>query len=177
MSSTSFSILPAINSAMDGLSLVASIAGIVQASIQISQILSGFISAYKVAPRELVRAKTEVDSLNAIVEELQGLILRTVRASKKGESLLLVERVAVTLTACIMTLSQLDGILEGWKVEGVKDGKGRMGSWDRVKWVGKMGDIEGLIGKLQLQKASLGLMVTILTWFVTSWSRYEDVRC
>ncbi len=99
------------------------------------------------------------------------------RVSKKGEISLLVEQVAVTLTACIMTLSQLDGILEGWKVEGVRDGKGRMGSWDRVNWVGKMGVLEGLIGKLQLQKASLSLMVTILTWFVTSWSRYEDVRC
>ena len=67
--------------------------------------------------------------------------------------MLLVEQVAVTLTACIMMLSQLDGILEGWKVEGVKDGKGRMGSWDGVKWAGKTSNIEGLIGKLQLQKS------------------------
>jgi hypothetical protein len=144
----------------DPLSVAASIVGLLTAAAQISQTLYTVTKRVKKAPKEVKEARTEVDNIRNILEQLQLFVLGASKASKSRTALILVDQVVATLAATVTTFSELDVFVE------TLDSDEKMGLMDRVRWLTKERDLKQLIQKLELHKNSMGLMLTILTWWV-----------
>lgn len=70
----------------------------------------------------------------------------------------MLEQVIIIFTDCVSIFSELEQILDSIKTDGP------MRMLDRVKWAMKEKTILKLVNRLQTSKASLGLILTILTW-------------
>ena len=143
---------------MDPLSVSASIIGVLGAAAKVSSVLITFAQNTKAAPKLAQTVLADINGLNAVLSHLQTYLLGNKTPSKSRASLILVEQVIVTLAECVMTFSELEDVLGTSK---------DMGVLDRIKWVMKESKISEIQRRLQSDKASLTLMLTILQWFVT----------
>src|SRR5436853_414875 len=91
-------------------------------------------------------------------------VLGASKASRSRASLILVEQVVTTLSACVLTFSELDVFVQAL------DSEQKMGILDRMKWIIKSNALKELLERLQQHKLSLNLMLTILTWYVNCTS-------
>jgi len=147
---------------MDPLSVVASIVGILGAATQVSASVSTLIEKSRKAPKNIRKVKDEVDTIRSVLHQLQALLLGSSRTNRARASLILVDQVVVTLSACVSTFSELD-VIVGTLVSDEK-----LGLMDRLRWATKASAIDECLKNLQTQKNSLTLMLTILTWYVSS---------
>lgn len=143
---------------MDPLSVSASIIGVLGASAKVSSVLIAFVQRTKGAPKLAQTVLSDVNGLSAILTHLQIYLLGAASPSKSRASLILVEQVIVTLTDCVTTFSELEDAL------GTSRSDTEMGTLDRVRWAMKESKISDIQSRLQSNKASLTLMLTILQW-------------
>ena len=143
---------------MDPLSVVASIAGILGAAAQISTSISTLIEKSRKAPKDIRRVKDEVDTIRSVLHQLQALLLGSAKTNRARTSLILVDQVVVTLSACVSTFSELDVTV------GTLVSDERLGLMDRLRWSTRASAIDECLKNLQTQKSSLTLILTILTW-------------
>jgi len=149
---------------MDPLSIAAAVAGIVSGAINASTTLGNIIQKSHNAPKECKDVKREVDNIGQVLTQLQVFVLGASKASRSRTSLILVEQVVTTLSACVLTFSELDVFVQGL------DSEQKMGILDRMKWIIKSNALKELLERLQQHKISLNLMLTILTWYVNCTS-------
>ncbi|KAF7513794.1 hypothetical protein GJ744_007845 [Endocarpon pusillum] len=142
---------------MDPLSVVAAIAGILGAAAQVSTSLSTLITKSRKAPKDVQKVKDEVDAIRSVLHQLQAFLLGSARTNRARASLILVDQVVVTLSACVSIFSELDVIVGAL----VSDEK--LGLMDRLRWATKASAIDECLKNLQIKKSSLNLMLTILT--------------
>jgi Fungal N-terminal domain of STAND proteins len=147
---------------MDPLSVAASIVGILAAAAQVSANVSTLVEKSRKAPKHIRKVKDEVDTIRSILHQLQALLLGSAKTSRARTSLILVDQVVVTLTACVSTFSELD-VIVGTLVLDEK-----LGLMDRLRWGTKAAAIDESLKDLQIQKSTLTLMLTILTWYVNT---------
>ena len=143
---------------MDPLSVVASIAGILGAAAQISTSISTLIEKSRKAPKDIRKVKDEVDTIRSVLHQLQAFLLGSAKTNRARTSLILVDQVVVTLSACVSTFSELDVTV------GTLVSDERLGLMDRLRWGSKASAIDECLKNLQTQKSSLTLILTILTW-------------
>ena len=143
---------------MDPLSVVASIAGILGAAAQISTSISTLIEKSRKAPKDMRKVKDEVDTIRSVLHQLQAFLLGSAKTNRARTSLILVDQVVVTLSACVSTFSELDVTV------GTLVSDDRLGLMDRLRWSTKASAIDECLKNLQTQKSSLTLILTILTW-------------
>ena len=146
---------------MDPLSVSASIIGVLGAAAKVASVLIAFVQSTKSAPKLAQTVLSEVNGLSAILTHLQTYLLGVVSPSESRTSLILVEQVIVTLAECVTTFSELEDAL------GTSKNDGEMGMLDRVRWAMKESKISSIQGRLQSNKSSLTLMLTIYQWFAT----------
>ena len=144
----------------DPLSVSAGVIGILSAAAHVSKKVFDFIQKTKDTPEQAQATLTEVSDVRGILLHCQTLINDTESSCSPGASLVLVEHVVVVLTGCLMTFSELETILEDLEA------KDELDTINRMRWARKERDIAKILRKLQNQKISLGLMVTILGWWV-----------
>ncbi|KAH7407222.1 Rho GTPase activation protein [Cadophora sp. MPI-SDFR-AT-0126] len=142
---------------MDPLSVSMAIVGLLSASWKISEVLSPLVSKGKNAPAELREMKTTVDTIRSVLSQLQLMLLGRMKVTRERTSLILVDQIVVTLSACVSTFSDLDTFVE---TLGSDD---QLGLMDRMRWATKAPTIQEHMKKLESHKASMTLMVTILT--------------
>jgi len=143
---------------MDPLSVTASIVGILGAAAKVSSLLITFVQNTKGAPKLAQAVLAEVNGLSAVLSHLQTYLLGTASSSKSRASLILVEQVIVTLAECVTTFSELEDVLGTARLES------DLRIMDRVKWAMKESKVADIQARLQRNKASLSLMLTILQW-------------
>ena len=143
---------------MDPLSVVASIAGILGAATQVSTSISTLIEKSRKAPKDIRKVKDEVDTIRSVLHQLQALLLGSAKTNRARTSLILVDQVVVTLSACVSTFSELDVTV------GTLVSDERLGLMDRLRWSMRASAIDDCLKNLQTQKSSLTLILTILTW-------------
>ena len=143
---------------MDPLSVSASIIGVLAAAAKVSSVLITFAQNTKAVPRLAQTVLADITGLSTVLSHLQTYLLGNTTPSKSRASLILVEQVIVTLTECVITFSELEDVLGTSK---------DMGVLDRIKWAMKESKISDIQRRLQSDKSSLTLMLTILQWFVT----------
>ena len=143
---------------MDPLSVSASIIGVLVAAAKVSSVLITFAQNTKAAPKLAQTVLSDINGLSTVLSHLQTYLLGNTTPLKSRASLILVEQVIVTLTECVITFSELEDVLGTSK---------DMGVLDRIKWAMKESKISDIQRRLQSDKSSLTLMLTILQWFVT----------
>lgn len=144
---------------MDPLSVSASIIGVLGAAATVSSVLITFVQSTKAAPKLAQTVLSEVNGLRVILSHLQTYLLGAASPSKSRASLILVEQVLVALAECVTTFSELEDAL------GTSKNDAEMSTLDRVRWAMKESKISDIQGRLQSNKASLTMMLTILQWF------------
>ncbi|KAI4130165.1 MAG: hypothetical protein LQ338_001873 [Usnochroma carphineum] len=142
---------------MDPLSVAASIIGICTAAVQVNALLKGFIDSSKGAPASARHVLTEVTGIYACLNQLEIFLSGRQESSNSRRSLVMIEQVIVVFTDCVSMFSELEQTVESLKTNE------RMRVIDRVKWAAKEKAILNLLTRLQTSKASLTLMLNVLT--------------
>lgn len=73
--------------------------------------------------------------------------------------MILLEHVLTCLTGCVTTYSDLQNIINGLNTDPP------MGACHRIQWVRKHSSLTTIVNRLQNQKSSLTLMLTIIQWY------------
>lgn len=143
---------------MDPLSVSASIAGLLTAAQQVSSVVGMILASKKTGSQEIKDIKITVDTLRSVLLQLQLLLLGRASVNPQRASLILLDQVVVTLTACVMTFSDLDGCVKGLFNDV------RLGFLDGMRWASKTAELTKYLRSLESHKSSLILMISILTW-------------
>lgn len=143
---------------MDPLSVTAGVLGILMAAGKVSSALNGFIKNTKNAPKRAQEILGDVNAFSGILSQLQAYLFGRANSSPSRASMILIEQVIVTLTECVTTFSELEDAL------GTADSGSEMTILNRARWAMKEKDIIEIHRKLQNNKSSLTLMLTILQW-------------
>lgn len=143
---------------MDPLTVGSTIYGAISATARIGLTISAYVTTAKNAPSEINNIRCEVDSIRVILQQLETLLSRVETISQSRTSLILVEQVVVTLSAVVTTLSDLNVFVEQLGPNN------SMKILDRTRWISRRNTAAEYTIKLQAQKSSLTLMLTILTW-------------
>jgi len=97
---------------MDPLSVAAAVVGLLGATASVKTILTNFIRGTNDAPKLANGVLQEVTDINACLMQLQAFLLGTRIGTRSRTALIMLEQVVVTLTACVITMSELEQILE-----------------------------------------------------------------
>ena len=153
---------------MDGISVASAVTGLLQAGEKVI----GFLYAMADAPSTARDVLTEVRALQAIFHQLHVFTSASNRQSASQGSRIQLRDLAVTLTGCIRTFSELDVKLR--ELGTGTDGHGAaLTTFEKARWAMGHRDIVRVLRNLQMHKTSLGLMVSIYSWFVVvsnSWA-------
>ncbi|KAI5779346.1 hypothetical protein EDC01DRAFT_313842 [Geopyxis carbonaria] len=147
----------------DPLSVAASIVGLLAASAKIASTLYSVSSSAGSASQLLERVRSEILILSGIFGQLQTLVLSANvgdGGQLSGRSNIEVGELVVTLTACVVTFSELEGLVGVFGEDG-NDGKG-LNMWDRVRWMAREGDVRRIMDDLVSMKVSLNLMLATI---------------
>ncbi|KAL8927475.1 MAG: hypothetical protein Q9208_002280 [Pyrenodesmia sp. 3 TL-2023] len=142
---------------MDPLSIAASTIGLCTAAIQINAHLKAFVDSSKDAPASARHALTEVTGIYACLNQLDAFLSGRWESPSSRKSLVMLEQVIIVFTDCVSMFSELEQTIDSLKTNGP------MRVIDRVKWAMKEKGILKLLTRLQTSKASLNLMLNILT--------------
>ena len=156
---------------MDPLSVTAAIVGILCAAAKVAPVLSSFVRNTRGASKLAQAVLDEVNGLSVVLSQLQTYLLGTASSSRSRASLILVEQVLVTLAECVATFSELEDVLEIARIE--TDLK----IIDRVKWAMKESIVSDIQVRLQSNKTSITLMLTILQWFAVPFPNLPFGYC
>ncbi|VUC20103.1 unnamed protein product [Clonostachys rosea] len=135
----------------DPLSIAASIIGIAAAAAKVGGFLSAFISSTADAPSSAASALASVEDMKMTLSAIQPLMdsLHAVPSSRKG--LIQLDHLSVIITHSVLTISELESIVC------YEDGL-----MHRLRWAWNEKRVLGLLPRLDSQKCSLALMVSIL---------------
>ena len=145
---------------MDPLSVSAAVAGLLTITAKVAQVLNDVIRRSRHAPEACRRVRDAVGDLRGILGQLQRSMLGTRALSAERTSLIMVDQVVATLSACVTMFSDLDVFAEGLQSDE------NMGLLDRLRWVAKERDLRAVLEQLEVRKSSLTLMLSILTWYI-----------
>jgi hypothetical protein len=134
------------------------IIGLLKAADQISSALQPLIKKAANAPKEIKEMKSSVDGIKTVLSQLQLMLIGKSQVDRNRTSLILVEQIVITLSACVTTFSDLDVFVETLGTDA------KMGLLDRLRWATKTSTIQEHMQKLEVHKTTLTLMMTILTW-------------
>lgn len=146
---------------MDPLSVSASIVGLLTAARQVSVGIGTILSIRKNGSKEIQAVRTTVDTLRAVLLQLQLLLLSRSKINPERGSLIMVEEIVTTLTACVMNFSDLDSCVKNMASDA------RLGWIDSVRLAVRVSDMGAYLQSLEAHKASLSLILNILTWYAS----------
>lgn len=145
---------------MDGISVAASILGLIGAAAKVAEYLNALVTSVEKAPKLAQSVLLEVSDVSICLSQLQRLLLGMERGNKSRERLIMIEQLVVVLSNCVSIFSELEEILESLDlVSGAPLCKIKIASWLR-----RQHSISTLLIRLQASKQSLTLVVTTLNW-------------
>lgn len=142
----------------DPLSVAASIADLLTAAEKTSSAISKVIKSHKTGKKDIIEVKRIVNSFRSLFTQLQLLLLRRTAIDPDRTSMILVEEIVTTLTACVMTFSDLHGYVKGLESDE------SLGLLDGIRWAARTSEVKGHLQSLEAHKTSLTLIMTILPW-------------
>lgn len=137
--------------------------GLLKTAHEVSTTIGKIVSSKKNGCKEIRDIKSTVDTLRSVLLQLQLLLLNHAKIDDRRASMILVEEVVVTLSACVMTFSHLDSCVGGLASDE------RLGILNSVRWASKAEELKGYMQSLESHKISLALMVNILTWYFSPY--------
>ena len=143
---------------MEPISLVASIAGILTAAGHVTTMVHDFVSRQRGAPTAAQRILTEVQDLRLCLGQLWPFLQEAQGTSRSRRAAISVETVVVISTSCVVTLSELERLLDSFHLDQP------MSQSLRLRWARAERSIESLLSRLRQSSSSLNLMLVILAW-------------
>ena len=117
---------------MDGISVAASILGLIGAAAKVAEYLNALVTSVEKAPKLAQSVLLEVSDVSICLSQLQRLLLGMERGNKSRERLIMIEQLVVVLSNCVSIFSELEGILESLDLEsGAPLSKIKIASWLR----------------------------------------------
>ena len=145
---------------MDGISVAASILGLVGAAAKVTLYLNTLVRSVRRVPKLAQSVLLEVSDVSICLSQLQRLLLGMERASKSRERLIMIEQLVLVLSNCVSIFSELEEILESLDLmDGTPITKIKI-----ARWLRRQQSISTLLMRLQASKQSLTLIVTTLNW-------------
>lgn len=145
---------------MDPISAAASIVGLLNAASKITESLVKFIRSVRDAPRLAQTVLLEISDVSACLSQLQRYLLGSKANSRSHDDLLTIDQFVVTLSNCVMILSELEELVDSMKLAQPMQ-PGRL-----ARWMFKEKEIQMLLQRLNSSQISLNLMLTTITWCV-----------
>ena len=143
---------------MDPLSIIASVTGILAVTAKVITTLTSFAKSVKRCPDSAQNVLREAADLQVCMSQVQAFILGDEEAEASRMQLLMVEQLVVTLSNCVLTMSELDKLLDSLKINEAFTTR------SRLRWMREEHNIVELLARMQASKISLNLMLTTLTW-------------
>ena len=143
---------------MDPISIIASVAGILTVTTKTIATLTTFSKNVKKCPNSAQNILREAADLHVCVSQVRAFILGEHIAETSRMQLLMVEQLVVMLSNCVLTMSELDRVLDSMRINQTFTAR------SRLRWVREEQNIVELLARLQRSKISLNLMMTTLTW-------------
>ena len=143
---------------MDGISVAASIVGLLSAAVTISKTLNDFIARVKEAPKLATTVLCEVADTSTCLRQVQSLLLRADTSRASNRSFLMVEDLIVVLSNCVLVFSELEKLVDDLKPEQ------SIRASDILRWTMKEKTVAALLFRLHTSKTSLNLMISALTF-------------
>lgn len=140
---------------MDGLSVAASVAGLLQVGVKVI----GFLSDVADAPTVVRSVLAEVQSMEIIFRQLERFVYHFGDYDQHRVSRIDIDGFVTILTGCVCTFSEIDLLLDTCNV-GENDTT-RLNLWGRARWVAKEPDLKRMLGSLQSYKSSLTLFFSM----------------
>ncbi|KAM0418931.1 hypothetical protein ACHAPT_012089 [Fusarium lateritium] len=135
----------------DPLSIAASVVGLLGAAGKICTALSSFVGSAIDAPAAARTTLATVEELRLSLEMVKHLVDTISSLPAMRRQLVRLDHIAITFSNCIITLSELESLVC------FKDG-----IMHRLKWAWSEKKVLILLPRLESQKSSLSLMVTVL---------------
>lgn len=142
----------------DPLSVAASVVGLLTAAVQVSTFLYNVIRKSRDAPKSATKLRNSVEDIRNVLEQLQRYLDGGRPAQRSRTALIMVEQVTATLASCVTTFDDLKTFAATLQSES------KMGLLVRARWVFKEEALHDFQTRLEAQKSSMTLMLTILTW-------------
>ena len=143
---------------MDGLSVVASVTGILSAVAKVTMMVTKFIEKEKDAPNSMRKVLAEVADLSNCLTQLSPFIQNIENVPAERKAAISVEQVVAINTSCVLTLSELEEVLDSFQLDQP------MAAGNRLRWAWHQEKIESILVRLRASKSSLNLILTIFTW-------------
>ncbi|MCJ1438151.1 hypothetical protein MMC27_007538 [Xylographa pallens] len=156
---------------MDPLSVSVSIVGLLTAAASVTAFLQNFVHGVGDAPKLARTIIAEVTGIGTCLAQLQSFLVGIREVSSSRTSIVMVEQVLVTLTACVTNFSDLEKVLDTLKGN---HPDGPSGAMDRIRWTMKEQTISSILSRLQMSKSSLNLMLTTLSCFSMEEARQSS---
>ena len=156
---------------VEGLSIAASVAGLITISAQILLMVKDLFAKVKNAPETILRVRAEIESMQPNFHQVQLLLNGSgSQPDHCNLTMVSVHNLMATLTGCVIVYTKLEKKVN--EVCGFTDPATASAAWkkvgviaDRVKWgLWRHEEVMDIIEDLQRQKLSLNLMLTIVTW-------------
>ena len=145
---------------MDGISVAASILGLVTAAAKVTEYLNALVAGAKTAPKLARSVLLEVSDVSICLSQLQRLLLGIEMSSRSQERLIMVEQLVIVLSNYVSIFSELEEVLESLDLTSSTP----ISKIKIAKWLYRQQSISTLLIRLQASKQSLTLIVTTLNW-------------
>ena len=144
---------------MDPLSVIASITGILAVAAKITTALAAFIEKDRDAPKSIRRVLIELSDLRVCLDQLAPFIRGIRDAEESRKEGFSVEQVVVISTSRILNISELDKMLDSFRLDQP------MSTIARLRWTKNKEKVDKILTHIRASKSSLSLILTIFTWW------------
>lgn len=137
--------------------VAASVVGLLSVAAKVAIVVNTISDRYSDAPSLLRTINIEINDFRFIIGKLKPLAVGLIPLDQERGDLVDVNHLQVTLEGCMWTFSELERIADGF---------GTMNILDRLRLLTKESKLLQLMQRLQQHKASLSLIVGILTRYI-----------
>ena len=143
---------------MDGLSVIASVAGILVAAANVTMMVTNLIEKERDAPESLRKVSAEVADLSNCLNHLSPFLQDIENVATERKAAISLEHVVAINTSCVLTLSELEEVLDSFQLNRP------MATRTRLRWARHQEKIENILVRVRASKSSLNLILTMFTW-------------
>lgn len=143
---------------MEPLSIIGSVVGILSVTAKLTAVCTSLAEKGKHVPDSMQSMVLELDGLRGCLGQLQPFLQGTEQAAITRSAMISMDQVVTINTSCVLTLSDLERMLDSYKLDGP------LSRLDRLRWVRNESKFNQLLLRIRASRSSLNLILTILTW-------------
>jgi len=140
----------------EALAIAASVAGLLTIASQIYTTVRGLASSIANAPQSAIATLKTIGDMKLALALLKDLIDEIADLPPERKAMIRLDHITITFSHCMATLSELESL--------VLDCHSFGNYVDRVIWARREDKVMALLPRLESQKSSLSLMVSLLQW-------------